>query len=296
MAIFAVVRKIMLRVSVAAIAMLGGRSLVHAQGSSEPLTILPKSAAAPDPTTAPLPDSTQPPSGTDWGKGTDLAIEASGEHWTGFEGYRRSVSLYSGLTWSPFTNLRQDGLRLRAISGQSIYSYSGGRYDLASNSTVWQQFFGQGRFIDALAGWQFSGGGTTAKVFAGYGYVSNIITPYDPETRIQGTARGAKVVGEVWHNWNSTVYSSLDVSVAQAHRAYSAQARTGWRFDLGDGPAWSFGPEIGQIGHTETTVSRAGLFVRYESVDFEFTIVGGAARTANDSPMGYGSAQYLKRF
>lgn len=230
---------------------------------------------------------------TSWHAKTDVDAEPSAESWIGGEGYRRVASLYSGVTWAPLGNLRQDGLRLRIITGQSLYKYAGRRYDSATDANVWQRFTGVGRFMDLMAGWQFSSsGGTTVKVFAGIGSTTHLITPFDPETAIQGTARGPKAALEIWHNWTPKSWTSVDVAAARAHNSYSAQLRSGWRAD----PNWSLGPEAAVIGHSESTSQRLGLFARYENLAHEFTISGGVSRARGDIPTGYGTAQYLRRF
>jgi hypothetical protein len=61
-------------------------------------------------------------------------------------------------------------------------------------------------------------------------------------------------------------------------------------------PAWSIGPELAAVGHSETTLLRGGLFVRYEGLTDEITASGGVLRARGDQPSAYGSAQYLHRF
>jgi hypothetical protein len=178
------------------------------------------------------------------------------------------------------------------IGGESFYKYSGSRYDPAANDSVLQQFSGTARFVTALVGWQFSGGGTTAKVFGGYEYANHAIVPFDPETKIQGAAGGITGVTEIWHNWTAHAWTSLDLAASGAHRSYSAQVRFGQRF----GEGWSLGPEGSVIGHTETTLQRLGAFVRFENLVHEFTVSGGATRARGDLPSGYAAAQYLRRF
>ena len=245
--------------------------------------------------TAPLFDDDE---ATSWHNKTAVEIEPAGEHWIGFEGYRRAASLYSGITWSPFGNLRQDGPRLRLIAGQSIYTYAGGDYT------------GQGRFTDILAGWQFSQSGTTVKVFGGASRTSNLIAPYDPSTKIQGTAQGIKGVLEIWHNWTSRRWTAVDLAFSNIHGTATAQLRSGWRLDDAQ---WSAGPELSLIRYTDRNLNvasenltpRAGLFIRFENLAHEFTISGGVSRpyaltaghpATSATPMGYGTAQYLRRF
>ena len=208
------------------------------------------------------------------------------------DGYRRVASLYSGVTWSPFGNLRQDGPRLRIVGGESLYRYGGRRYDAALDDSQLVAFTGRAIFMEALAGWQISKGPTTVKLFGGMTWTNHRIAPYDTATTVQGAAKGAKAALEVWHTWSPQLWTSLDLSAAQVHRTYSAQVRTGWRFD----PSWSAGPEASLIGHTEAALQRVGGFLRYESLGDEFTISGGHMRARGDIPSAYGTVQYLRRF
>ncbi len=228
-----------------------------------------------------------------WHEKTAVDVEPSAENWNGFEGYPRVASLYSGATWSPLGNLRQDGPRLRVVIGGSDYRYGGQRYNVDLDQSTAQQFYGRAKFIDALAGWQVSQGATTVKIFGGWQWADHRITPVDPVTNVQGIARGAKGAIEIWHNWTPQFWTSLDLSAAQVHRTFGAQLRTGWRVDEG----LSLGPEAGIVGHTETTVQHAGLFLRYENLANEITVTGGISRARGDSSQtGYATAQYLRRF
>ncbi len=229
---------------------------------------------------------------TSWHQKTSVDVEPSVENWTGYDGYRRVASLYGGATWAVGSNLRQDGLRLRMVNGGSAYSYGGYRNNVLAEDAVWTPFTGRSWFTDVLAGGQQSKGNTTVKIFAGWSWTNHLIGPYDSATRVQGRAKGAKAALEIWHNWTPYLWSSLDLSAAQPHRSFSAQLRTGWRID----DAWSLGPEASTTGHTESTLQRAGVFVRREDLAGELTISGGVLRARGDQPSGYGTAQYLRRF
>ena len=259
------------------------------------LAAIPVALAESPPATANA-DATASDSGTSWHEKTEVDVEGAGESWIGVEAYRRAVSAYSGATSAPFNNLRQDGFRLRVVAGNSLYNYTSGRYDPVSDNNVWVRYRGLGRFIDVLPGWQFSGGETTVKAFIGYDYQSNIVGPYDPDLKIQRTASGVKGALEIWQNWTPKTWSSVDLSVARANITYSAQVRSGVRFEAFGTAGWSIGPEFAQVGNTQTTLRRAGLLLRYEDLGYEFTISGGVARSNNDVPTGYVNAQYLRRF
>lgn len=234
--------------------------------------------------------------GGSWHEKTAVDAEPAGESWIGLDGYRRVAALYSGVTWSPIGNLRQDGFRVRAVAGGSIYRYSGQQFDQSSQTPVYNSYLGTGQFLDLLAGWQMSQGGTTIKAFGGYGRISNVTAPLDPEARIAGMARGGKGVLEIWQNWSPAAWTSLDLSAARANTTYSAVLRTGWRIEPDPTSSWSLGPELSQIGNTSSTLRRLGLFVRHETLANEFTVSGGVSRASNDSPMGYLTGQYLRRF
>jgi hypothetical protein len=236
----------------------------------------------------PTPDETN----TSWHQKTSVDVEPSVENWTGYDGYRRVASLYGGATWALGGNLRQNGLRLRMVSGGSIYSYGGQRYSANVDDAVWTNFTGRAWFTDMLAGWQQAKGDTTIKVFAGWSWSNHLIGPYDSATHVQGRAKGAKMALEIWHNWTPQLWLSLDLSAAQPHRTFSANLRTGWRLD----DAWSLGPEASMTGHSEATLQRAGVFVRREDLVGEFTISAGILRARGDQPAGYGTGQYLRRF
>ncbi len=264
------------------------------------LALLTTAAAAqtpPAPITDPLTDAQQAADAaeaTSWHAKTATEVEPSLESWMGGEGFRRVASLYSGATWSPVGNLRQDGPRLRVIGGESLYRYGGNRYDPALDNVRWVPFTGLSQFADVLAGWQASFGATTLKAFAGWTWSNHRIGPYDPTTRIQGTATGAKGVVEIWHNWSPQLWTSLDLTAASrsAHSAYSAQLRTGWRTS----GQWSVGPELAITGHSETTLQRAGLFMRFDNSIDEVTLSGGALRARGDQPSAYATMQYLRRY
>jgi Cellulose biosynthesis protein BcsS len=241
----------------------------------------------------PKPADVAPESAGSWHEKTSTELEPSQESWMGFDGYRRVASMYSGVTWSPVGNLRQDGFRVRLIGGESVYRYGGNRYDEALDKSVPVAFFGRAQFVDVMAGWQFSAGSATVKVFGGWAWANNRIAPFDPATRIQGIARGPKAAVEVWQNWSPKLWTSVDLSASRVHGMYAVQTRTGWRID----GTWSAGPEFAVTGHAEATLQRAGLFVRYDDSVDEVTISGGVSRARGDlTNSAYGTAQFLHRY
>jgi Cellulose biosynthesis protein BcsS len=227
-----------------------------------------------------------------WSEGTTSRSEANKESWIGGEGFRQVMALYSGVTWAPLTNLRQDGLRIRMIGAQSYYRYTGYRYDAALNDSRPVAFKGAARTIDLLAGWQWSAGGLTTKVFAGYRVSDHRITPFDPETVVQGEATGFVAAVEAWYNVTDRLWTSLDVQVAAPHRTYSHKLRLGWRAT----PTLSLGAEGQLVGHVENRNTKIGAFVRFDDGLNEVTASGGTLMPDAGRQSPYATLQWLRRF
>jgi hypothetical protein len=237
-------------------------------------------------------DITASPPNESWHRKTVVAPEPSQETWVGAETFAEVWTLYTGATWSPFGSLRQDGWRLRTVGGGSQYRYAGLRYSIQQDAAVPVAFRGQGRFLDLLAGYQWSSGPLTVKVFAGVEVVEHVIAPYDVETLVQGKAKGAKGALEAWWNLGHRGWLALDVSAAQAYHAYSARLRGAAR--LGD---WfSVGVEAQAIGHIETDLARKGAFFRFDDGRNEASIAVGRQTPRSGPSSTYGTVQWLVRY
>jgi Cellulose biosynthesis protein BcsS len=241
---------------------------------------------------APVDDPDDDEAATPWYEGTVSAEEAARESWGGAEAFRRTWSLYTGSTYAPFSNLRQDGWRTRAVSAQSFYSYAGRRFDPASGVAIWQSFRGQARTIDMLAGYQWRTGDLTLKVFAGYQNTTVAIVPFDPETSVQGQKHGAKGSFEVWYNITPRHWAALDITAATPFRAYSHRLRVADRtFEN-----VSLGVEAAAFGHQESATQRVGAFVRFDNGTHEISASGGWSMPRGDAGHAYGTVQWLYRF
>ena len=237
-------------------------------------------------------DDTAESANASWHQKTAIDVEPAVEFWVGVESYHTVRSLYAGATWAPFSNLRQDGFRLRAIGGGSNFRYAGVRLDPADETTSLQQFAGAARFGDVLAGWQWSKDTLTLKAFGGLQWELHKISPYDPLTRVQGRAFGPIGSIEAWNNWTPLLWTSLDLAGTRAFTSYNVLLRTGYRLD----EAWAVGPEASLIGHSETQLRRYGAFLRHETLADEATMSGGISETRHGDRTFYLSGQYLRRF
>jgi hypothetical protein len=222
------------------------------------------------------------------------------EFHSGAEAFRHAWSLYTGATLAPFGGLQENGLRLRVTGGYGAYSYSGARAFGPSSHIV--SFDGKATFAEALIGYQAQFGPLTIKVFGGVTATQHEISPFDPETVVQGRGWGGKAVLETWWDISDRAWTSLDLAWASLYDSYSARARLGWRLT----PALSAGLEAGAVGHVEGNMARLGGFVRYEWASGELSVSGGVANDAviedlsNPKAMGanvpYATVGWLMRF
>jgi len=214
------------------------------------------------------------------------AIEDNGdglphfEVWVGAQAFRHAWSLYSGATVAPLGGIREDGLRLRVVSGFGAYSYSGLRAVGLASEIV--EFHGLSTFADLLVGYHKQLGPLTLKAFAGVMLADHELRPDDPETRIRGLGTGGKLALEGWWNISNQIWSSLDLSWGSLYATYAGRARLGWRLQ----PTLSVGLEAGAVGNVECDIARIGAFVRYEWESGEVSLSAGAASEALLADLG----------
>ena len=113
-------------------------------------------------------------------------LSGRAETWTGAEATRHSWSTYTGVNWSPFGKLGEDGVRLRLSGGYGEYRYA------ARVDGVTQSIYGTAAFADLLVGYQMAFGGLTLKAFAGATFDGHLLDPFDETNKTEGTATGVK--------------------------------------------------------------------------------------------------------
>ncbi|MEO1207215.1 MAG: cellulose biosynthesis protein BcsS [Pseudomonadota bacterium] len=222
--------------------------------------------------------------------------------------------VYSGVTVAPFSDVHQNGVRLRVSGGYGRYKYDSFRYgDVPST----QSFDVATNYLEALAGYQQKIGIMTAKGFIGVTQIDHAISPADPGNRVSGSQVGVKGTVELWFDLSDDWYASLDGSYTTAHKTRSARLRVGYRLQ----PNVSFGLEARlnqdaqadfKLSEDEDEVFRQepldyvliGVFGRYEwpmgevsgsiglnASDVETTLMDGDA-----DPTLYGTINTLFRF
>jgi hypothetical protein len=189
------------------------------------------------------------------------------EIWSGADVSGHVWLLYSGATVAPYSNIFDDGLRLRVAGGYGGYTYAGERRSQLVSFTA------ETAFAEALVGYLKRFGPLTAKAFVGVAAIEHDIAPLDPENPVQGQAFGPKLAAEFWLNMGTSAWSSIDLSWTSAHQTSAARMRTAYRV-YGD---ISLGLEGGLNANDLGEDVRAGLFGRYAWNGGEVSLAAGFA-------------------
>jgi hypothetical protein len=219
--------------------------------------------------------------GADWlgGQADAFAGVDAGDSW---------LFSYGGFTLAPGA-LDRDGWRVRLYAGSGYYSYTpsgrvGSNAFAPRRADVFQ--------LVALAGWQFSAGVITAKLFAGVAYEDHAISPADPDNAIAGTHIGAKVAAETWFDLARWAWLSADASYATTIDSYSGALKLGFR-----PVAWvSLGPEASVFGNREFDGHRLGAFARWHCSGCDVTVSGGLSGDYDEETGAYGALSFYSQF
>jgi hypothetical protein len=189
------------------------------------------------------------------------------EIWAGADVSSHVWLLYSGATVAPYSNIFDDGLRLRVAGGYGGYTYVGQRRSQLVSFTA------ETAFAEALVGYLKRLGPLTAKAFVGIAAIEHDIAPFDLDNPVQGQAFGPKIATEFWLNMGPSAWSSMDLSWTSSHQTSAARMRTGYRV-YGD---VSLGLEGGLNANDLGEDVRAGLFGRHAWNGGEFSLAAGFA-------------------
>jgi len=208
------------------------------------------------------------------------------EWWSGADAIRHSWSTYSGVNWSPFGKLAEDGVRLRASGGYGEYRYRG--WVDGRTETI----YGTATFADLLAGYQMGLGALTLKAFAGATFDGHFLSEVDERNPVSATATGAKGVLEGWINLTPSAWAQLDLAYATAHATYNSRLRVGYRVVN----TMSLGIEGGQFGNEASDSRRLGGFARYDWLGGELSVSGGVSGDIAEPRNPYATLVYMTKF
>lgn len=237
-------------------------------------------------------------------EGAKKNLDRHNEVWAGADAGSDVWLLYSGTTLAPFSDIHQNGLRLRFVGGYGQYRYQS--FDFASAGST--EYLANVTFADALVGYLWRLDPLILKLFIGASFADHQIRPLDPNNFAQGPEVGLKAVAEFWFNIGNNAFASLDLSWSEAHATRSARTRVGYRLT----PKISIGPEAGlnldrqgdyKIEKENPTFraepidyGRIGMFARYEWYGGELSASAGVLGDFREEISPYGTLNWISQF
>lgn len=232
------------------------------------------------------------------------------EFWGGVDFSEQTWLAYSGSTFSPFSDMHSEGLKLRAALGHGQYEYTtrflGGSQRGTADVT----------YADVMIGYLWRLDPIIPKLFVGYSFIDHQLPSTDEFTFLNGEDMGLKVQAEIWINLDEHFWTAIDLSWSQAHETRSARLRYGYIFM----PEFSVGLEVSfhqdndtfcftDANNTCTRLTeeqalqramidngRIGLFLRHHWDGGEFSATAGLSAPDTDSEQIYGGFNYLRQF
>ena len=231
-------------------------------------------------------------------------LDRHNEVWAGADAGADVWLLYSGTTMAPFSDIHQNGLRLRFVGGYGQY-----RYQSFDPSTLTPTDYNvRVTFADALIGYLWRLDPLILKLFVGASFADHQIHPIDLNNFVQGPDIGVKAVAELWFNIGTNAFASVDLSWSQAHETRSIRSRLGYRIT----PKFSIGPEAGlnldrqgdyKINKERSNFraepidyGRIGMFARYEWYGGELSAAAGILGDFREDTSLYGTVNWISQF
>lgn len=150
--------------------------------------------------------------------------------WSGADVSSNVWLLYSGVTYSPWSRMHEEGLKLRAAGGYGEYKYEKDPdHPEFVDPDRPLKFQARTYYADFLVGYLMRFGELTAKAFVGPSVVSHDVSPMDEFNVTYGDEIGVKGVLELWLNMGEHAWGSLDLSWTSAHETRAARTRVGYR-------------------------------------------------------------------
>ncbi|MEM7748867.1 MAG: cellulose biosynthesis protein BcsS [Pseudomonadota bacterium] len=207
--------------------------------------------------------------------------------WFGAQLSGKDWAAYTGTTSTFFgRSIREDGWRLRVVSGYGLYSYDDWLH--SGGSPQMTRFDGQHGFADVLIGYQYRIDRWTLKGFAGIASGGHTVTPYDPNNEAIGYAYGMTGALETWFNINDQSWFSVNFSYTTLADSFDLTARYGHSF----WQSLSLGLELSTAGNADFTTKRAAAFGRYAWSTGAIRLSVGAAADRDREITPYASLNY----
>jgi hypothetical protein len=207
-------------------------------------------------------------------------------------------SAYGGLVAALYGDVRQDGFRLRIGGGHGRYHYDQALTGAPAGASP-IRIHGQQDWFEALAGYQWSAGPTTVKLYGGLIDARYREAPdtgaagiLDPATPLRDSKHGLRLALETWTRLSDWGFLQADLNWSQPFEIYGGRIRLGYVLD----PAWSTGLEAAAFGNQSYDGGRVGAFARYTWDRGEISVSAGLDGDRDRLDSGYASVSALTRF
>jgi outer membrane immunogenic protein len=156
---------------------------------------------------------------------------------------------WAGGLIAPWGDLDTSGPRVWIFGGSGLYKYSGGGTDFKGT-------FSTG---DILAGYAFEGDNYSMNLLEGFSAANHMITPFDPDNSVQGTAGGIKVRGDLLVNPTPQTLTYGEAEYSTAFRTFYLSSKIG--YDISNGKQIFVGPQAAFLGDERSTQWRVGAHI-----------------------------------
>lgn len=171
---------------------------------------------------------------------------------SGVSGGPSSLNGYTGLIWTPFNGLGEDGAMIRAWSKAVAFSY---RTDLPAKPA--QRIDVSGVSLEAEAGWQWHLFGVRLALLAGAVWRDHRLSPPDPGSSLAGSKFGWSASFDADYPVWDTLGIMANASYVGPIDQYWIEGRPYYQFEGG----MRVGPNFAVAGGDDYLKARAGLFV-----------------------------------
>lgn len=211
------------------------------------------------------------------------------EVFSGIDATPSSLFGYAGVVRGLGRPVSDRGFRLKVVTGTGWYDYDTSLPAFSGPVNVTGDVF----LAEFMVGYQFRRGEWTAKLYGGMTYESHELSPKDPANPVRGSRAGVTGQVELWKNFGSKNWLSLDAGYTDTFGGYRSQIRFGHRV----GSRFTVGVEGAVLGNEDYNSGRGGLFARTHFKSCEITLTGGLSGDEYSSDAGiYGTFGVDKKF
>jgi outer membrane immunogenic protein len=199
---------------------------------------------------------------------------------SGLDVSKDSLGGWAGVLIAPSKDLDASGPRVWFLGSSGMYKYP-------AEGTSFRGTLSTG---EVLAGYAFEGDNYSINILGGLHAINHMVSPFDPENRVQGTALGIKgrVDAHVTPTQSTMLYGEAEYSTA-----FNTFYTTGkFGFDVTSGNHMYVGPMAGMLGDERSQQWRVGGHL--SNLKFGKIKVDISAGYANDSIVGTGAFAHIE--